>query len=74
MAGYVRKRQRMGPVGWIIVVFGILLLPLITLFLVNTMFGTSIPFTTDTYLLTFVIYVVVFFVLGLFLMAAGRFR
>lgn len=72
MAAPYRRKRRMGPVGWLVTALGVLVAPLVTIFLVNTMFGTSIPFTTTTYLLTFAMYVVVLFVVGVFGMAGKR--
>lgn len=74
MAMAARRRAHMSPLGWIVIALGVLVVPVVTIFLVNVMFGTSIPFTLDTYLLTFAVYIVVFFVVGLFLIAAGRMR
>lgn len=74
MAAPLRRAKHMNPMGWLVIALGVLIVPVVTIFLINVMFGTSIPFTLDTYLLTFAVYIVVFFVVGLFLMAAGRFR
>ncbi len=74
MAPYSRTRRGLSPVGWGIVLLGVAILPLIAIFLVNVMFGTQIPFTTTTYILTFVVFLVVFFVLGVVLTLAGRAR
>ncbi len=74
MASSVRRARRMNPMGWLVIAVGVLIVPVVTIFLINVMFGTSIPITLDTYLLTFAVYIVVFFVVGLFLMAAGRMR
>lgn len=74
MAVSQRRMRRTSPLGWLVIALGVMVVPVVTIFLINVMFGTSIPITVDTYLLTFAVYIVVFFVVGLFLMAAGRMR
>lgn len=64
----------MTALGWTILVVSVAILPLIAIFLVNVMFGTQIPYTTTTYILTFVVFLVVFFVLGVGMTLAGRAR
>lgn len=64
----------MTALGWVIVIVSVAILPIIAIFLVNAMFGTQIPITTTNYVLTFVVFLVVFFVLGAGLTLAGRAR
>lgn len=67
MVRYGRGRaMRMGMVGWLVTALGVLVAPLVTIFLVNTMFGTSIPLSLVNYMLVFAIFVVVLFVVGAF--------
>lgn len=61
----------MGALGWAVTALGVLAAPLITIFLVNVMFGVAIPLTLTNYLLMFAVYVVVLFVVGVFI-TAGR--
>lgn len=71
MVRYARRRG-MGAVGWMVTAFGVLVAPLVTIFLVNVMFGVAIPFTATNYLLMFAMYVVVLFVVGLFGIAGKK--
>lgn len=72
MPQYVERRRKMGPVGWLVTAAGVLVMPLVTIFLINTMFGTAIQLTEANYLLIFAVYIVVFFVMGAFLMAGRK--
>ena len=72
MAQYAPRKRKMGIVGWLVTAVGVLVAPLVTIFLINTMFGTSIAYTTTNYLLTFAVYIVVLFVVGMFGIAGKR--
>lgn len=74
MAMAARRGKHKSPMAWLLIAIGVMIVPVVTILLINVMFATSIPITVNTYLLTFAVYIVVFFVVGLFLIAAGRVR
>ncbi len=68
----VVRRRGMSFIGWLVAALGVLVAPIVTIFLVNVMFGVTIPFTVTNYVLMFAVYVVVLFVVGVFITAGHK--